>query len=40
VFKYNDKYMFGHRCSANSLHVIKGIEGEEDEGIRELEGMM
>jgi hypothetical protein len=39
-FKYNDKYMPGHKCSANSLHVIKGIEGEKDEGIRELEGMM
>ena len=32
--------MSGHRCSAKSLHMIEGIQGDEDKGIGELEGMM
>jgi len=32
--------MPGHRCNAKILHMIEGIDGEEDEGIGELEGMI
>jgi len=39
-FRCGDKYMPGHRCNAKILHMIEGIDGEEDEGIGELEGMM
>jgi hypothetical protein len=35
-FRCGDKYMPGHRCNAKSLHMIEGVEGEEDEGMREF----
>jgi len=39
-FKCGDKYMSGHRCNAKGLHMIEGIEEEENEGMMELEGTM
>jgi hypothetical protein len=39
-FKCGDKYTPGHRCSAKGLHMIEGVEEEEDEGIKELEDTM
>jgi hypothetical protein len=37
-FKCGDKYTPGHKCSTKGLHMIEGVEEEEDEGIKELEG--
>ena len=39
-FKYGDKYTPGHRCSPKGLHMIEGIEEEEEEEIKELEDTM
>lgn len=39
-FKCGDKYMPGHICNAKGLHMIQGIEEEENKGIMELEGTL
>jgi hypothetical protein len=39
-FKCGDKYTPGHRCSPKGLHMIEGIEEEEEEEIKELEDTM
>jgi len=39
-FKCGDKYMSRHRCNAKGLHMIEGIEEEENEGMMELEETM
>jgi len=39
-FKCGDKYMSGHKCNAKGLHMIEGIEEEENEGMMELEETM
>jgi len=39
-FKCRDKYTPGHRCSPKGLHMIEGIEEEEEEEIKELEDTM
>jgi len=39
-FKCGDKYTPGHKCSTKSLHMIEGVEEEEDEEVKELEDTM
>ena len=35
-FRCGDKYMSRHKCNAKSLHMIEGVEGEDDERIGEF----